>query len=301
MGESADLSKAGAPPLVSIVVPVWNGEAVIGRCLEAIGRQTYPRDRMQVLVVDNGSSDRTAEIVATFAFATLLREDEPSSYRARNAGLRAAAGEYVAFTDADCAPEPDWLAAGVEAALEHPEAGIIAGAIEFIDSATPSACERYDRLFGGFNQERNAAEGFCVTANWLSRREALLAHGGFRDDLKSVGDAELSRRIHAAGKKVRFAPRMRVRHPPRTELREQVSRSVRIVGGRWSRDRAHRGLPEWAWILSREAAGCVRRAALTRSFALADKVQVSGVALVLYAAGMAEIVRLAAGGAPRRA
>src|SRR3546814_17251842 len=72
---------------VAVVIPVWNGEAVLGRCLDALARQTLPRGAYQIIVVDNGSSDATRKITRSNAGVELLEEPRPGSYVARNRGI----------------------------------------------------------------------------------------------------------------------------------------------------------------------------------------------------------------------
>jgi len=94
---------------ISVIVPVYNSDAFLGRCCEALISQDYPRARYEVLVVDNGSIDDSARIVLGFDGIRSLQEPEKGSYAARNHGLRHATGKIIAFTDADCAPRADWL------------------------------------------------------------------------------------------------------------------------------------------------------------------------------------------------
>src|SRR5690606_36834631 len=86
-----------------------------GLCLEALARQGLSRSSFEVLVVDNGSATPPHETVARYPFCRLLSEPRPGSYNARNAGCLAAGGVFLAFTVADCRPQPDWL----EHALEY--------------------------------------------------------------------------------------------------------------------------------------------------------------------------------------
>src|SRR3546814_12601148 len=72
---------------VAAVIPVWNGEALLGRCLDALARQTLPRDAYQIIVVDNGSSDATRKMARSYAGVELLEEPQPGSYVARNRGI----------------------------------------------------------------------------------------------------------------------------------------------------------------------------------------------------------------------
>jgi len=93
---------------VSVVIPALNEERYINRCLVSVFEQDYPRDRMEVVIVDNGSTDATASIARQFP-VQLIREEQRGIARARNAGIRAARGEIVAFLDADCIAKPSWL------------------------------------------------------------------------------------------------------------------------------------------------------------------------------------------------
>src|SRR4051794_296822 len=89
-------------PFVSIIIPVYNDGERLRTCLTALSKQTYPAERFEVLVIDNGSKVSPGPIVADFPFAKLSIETRPGSYCARNNGLALAKGEMFAFTDADC-------------------------------------------------------------------------------------------------------------------------------------------------------------------------------------------------------
>lgn len=93
---------------VSIVIPALNEESYISRCLVSVLEQDYPRDRLEVVVVDNGSVDATASIARRFP-VRVIEEPRAGVAGARNAGIRAARGEIVAFIDADCIAKPAWL------------------------------------------------------------------------------------------------------------------------------------------------------------------------------------------------
>lgn len=99
---------AQALPLVSVVVAAPDAEGELDRCLASLLDIDYPAGRYELLIVDNGSRDRTAEIVKRFPVRNL---DEPRSRvsHARNAGIRASRGDVVAFTDPDCLVSKQWL------------------------------------------------------------------------------------------------------------------------------------------------------------------------------------------------
>src|SRR5688500_685585 len=96
-------------PRISVIVPFYNVERYIKECLDGIRAQSYPRDRFEIILVDNNSTDRSSEIAARYRDVTLLRQPEPGSYAARNMGIREARGEIVVTLDPDCLPDRDWL------------------------------------------------------------------------------------------------------------------------------------------------------------------------------------------------
>src|SRR5215475_9251882 len=97
---------------ISIIIPALNEEKMIGRCLESLTKLAFARDRFEVLVVDNGSRDKTLMIVESFKDRLNLRVLQQAGVRIsalRNLGARAAAGDILAFLDADCLAPTDWL------------------------------------------------------------------------------------------------------------------------------------------------------------------------------------------------
>jgi glycosyltransferase involved in cell wall biosynthesis len=289
-------------PFISVVIPVWNSPGLLAKCLAAIGAQAYPRDRCEVLVVDNGSTDETADVARSFPFVTLLFEPVAGSYRARNRGLNSADGDYVAFTDADCIPDPHWLAAAARAATRYPHAAILAGHIELFraDATSSEVCEKYEFAFT-FDQARNASHGVCVTANWMSPRKTLLDLGGFDDGLKSGGDWDLCRRIRASGGQIVYVQDMRVSHPFRGTLAKLAAKRRRTIGGQWRSTKARWRFLSRSAVLLRHSAGRIVRTAADRRLSVGDRLRVIGVVLTLSAVGMAELVRLACGAESKRA
>ena len=111
-------------PLVSVVIPVYNGEAFILECLRSVAAQTYPK--LQIIVVDDGSTDRTAELVRQSGMNTeLVSQDHKNLPSARNTGIRHATGDFIALLDSDDLWHPDKIEAQVSMMMENPEAGLI--------------------------------------------------------------------------------------------------------------------------------------------------------------------------------
>jgi glycosyltransferase involved in cell wall biosynthesis len=138
----SNLEEATTWPLVSVVVPVYNGEAVLPTLLESLVNLDYPTDRLEVILVDNNSNDRTPELLAATSFKVIF-EARPGCGTARNAGIRCAQGEFIACTDADCVVDPSWLKdllSGFDAA----NVGVVAGTIQ--PYAINHPIERYEAL-----------------------------------------------------------------------------------------------------------------------------------------------------------
>ena len=132
-----------ALPSVSVVVAAYDAALVIGDCLRSLVDQTYAEDRLEIIVVDNHSRDETAAVVRTFGRRVILTsEARRGAAAARNRGIAEAGGEVVAFTDADCVVDRDWLAQLVTG-LRDPAIGIAGGRIRAL-----RPCSRIAELGG---------------------------------------------------------------------------------------------------------------------------------------------------------
>ncbi|MBE9156503.1 glycosyltransferase [Nodosilinea sp. LEGE 06152] len=193
-----------AYPAVSVIVPIYNGEADVPGLVERLLVQRYPADRVEFLLVDNGSGDRTPSLLQTAAataasqgicLRALTYSTIQSSYAARNAGIAAATGDILAFTDADCQPEPDWLIALVQPFTDS-AVGLVAGEIKALPSQ--NWLERYADRQGTLSQHNTLNHPFLPygqTANLAVRAEVLGTVGLFRPHLTTGGDADLCWRI----------------------------------------------------------------------------------------------------------
>lgn len=280
---------------IAVIIPVWNGEAVIGRCLEALARQTLPRDVFQVVVVDNGSNDASAAIARGFAGVEVIEERRPSSYAARNRGLEHVRAPITAFTDADCVPAPDWLEQVLRAAEGHPGFGVLAGQIDLFDEIAQehAVFADYERLFS-FPQA-HAARGNCATANWASETALLRRLGGFDAALKSGGDRQMALRIRDAGHSLIYVPEMVVRHPVRASRAELVRKRQRLSGGRWDRTARRPRLARVIGITIFDTVRRLRRAAISPGLTLRRRLAVMLLTLQLAGVAVNEFLHLAGG------
>lgn len=220
-------------PFVSVIIPVFNDETRLLRCLAALEQQEYPAACYEVIVVDNGSARDVAGAVGGFAHARAARELRPGSYAARNTGLALARGEVLAFTDSDCVPQHDWLANGVARLLHAEQPSIVAGHIALFFKAPehPTSAELYESVTAFPQQKYVEKYHYGATANLLTWRAVLDAVGPFNSQLTSGGDREWGQRAHAAGFPLIYAAEVVVQHPARASFAEMKHKLVRVTVG----------------------------------------------------------------------
>jgi glycosyltransferase involved in cell wall biosynthesis len=231
-----------ALPFVSVIVPVFNGADNIGTLLQALRAQSYPADRREFIIVDDCSTDTTVGAIEACGaeFRVVRCERNGGSYTARNHGLRAAVGSVIAFTDADCRPDLQWLAEGVQA-LTRQGGGLVAGAVSITPTDASSAIQRYDATFGIQQAFFAKKLQFGATANLLVERRVVTRVGGFDASLRSGGDRKFCRAAVALGETFGYCPLGVVRHLPRTSYSELAIKQIRISTGqvhifpRWTR------------------------------------------------------------------
>ena len=200
-------SPAARPVDVSVVIPTYNRRELLLQCLHSLGRQSLGRDRFEVVVASDGSTDGTPA-AARAAGAELglhlvvveARRGGPG--HARNRGLAEARGTVIAFTDDDVEHEPGWLAAGL-AGFADDKVGGVEGRTEPVMG---------DESLFRFNLE-NRDGGNYPTCNMFYLRQALDRAGGFDTRFRRVReDTDLALRVMAAGFRIGFAPDAVVYH-----------------------------------------------------------------------------------------
>ncbi|MDA0268211.1 MAG: glycosyltransferase [Cyanobacteria bacterium] len=219
-------------PWVSVIIPIYNGVEDLPALADCLLGQTYRRDRVEYLLVDNNSQDDTANRLHRFAQEaarqgmTVRPLSEPniqSSYAARNQGVRAAQGEILAFTDADCRPQPDWLTQLVtpfaDAAI-----GLVVGEIHALPGRT--LLEAYAEYREIMAQKHTIAHlyPYGQTANLAVRMPAFQEAGLFRPYLTTGGDADLCWRVQLRGGwQLHYAEDAIIEHRHRASFAELAS------------------------------------------------------------------------------
>jgi GT2 family glycosyltransferase len=210
-------------PLVSVVIAVRDGAATLQRCLGHLRAQTHAA--VEVIVVDDGSRDDSAALAeATAGDIRVLRQPPRGASAARNAGVRAARGDYVAFIDADGYADPDWLAASVAALQSDATLGAVAPLVFFdaqpliLNGAGGTLNRRGYARDWAFDEPYELATLphevlYAMTCGAVVRRSVLEAIGPL-DEVITVyyEDVELGVRIWASGARIVVCPRAQVAH-----------------------------------------------------------------------------------------
>lgn len=213
-----------ATPRVSVVVPVFNGAGFIAGCLAALDAQTLPPDDYEVVVIDDGSTDGTPEVVRRFATAArarvrlIARPRNAGPAAARNAGLAEAAAPVIAFTDADCEPAPDWLERGLRRLASEPALAGVEGRTD--PKGTVGTLT---------HQMRNETGNHWMTCNMLYRRDALARAGGFDERFRMafLEDSDVALTVQENGGTIAWDPDVIVNHLVLFEGRRKFLREAR--------------------------------------------------------------------------
>ena len=212
-------------PFISVIVPVYNREKSIRACIESLLSLSYPKDKIEIIVVDNGSSDNTAKVISEYPI-TSIQEKKRGAASARNSGIEISKGEILAFTDSDCLVEGNW-AVEIAASFGDRSVSAVIGFSRGIDH----------NLCAAFVQRRYEAGWFTKTANGYSlsykavdtrnsalRREVVGKCGMFDPEMKRWEDIELGMRLNSLGYKIHLNPEMIVHHYNPTNISDVTNK-----------------------------------------------------------------------------
>lgn len=189
-------------PLVSVVVPVRNREKLIGRCLDSISRQTY--DNIELIVVDNGSTDRTLAAAtelkeryqtlarSPFKEIKILTENSEGACPARRKGLENVTGEYVVFFDSDDAMRPELIETAIKAVEKNPDPDVVCWRCNIVQI---DGRERVPSMIARNPLESHLVHGLFRPQGTMFKTEFIRGIGGWKNNLPVWNDFELGLRI----------------------------------------------------------------------------------------------------------
>lgn len=202
---------------VSVILPAHNEEEYIGACLNSLENQTFPKEDFEIIVVDNMSTDRTADIARRYP-VTLLSKPTGLVGSVRNHGFRNSSGEIIAFIDADCIAPENWIEKGVS--LLSANNNYVFGGFCLLQD-NPSFIERYWLL------PSTSPQKDLLGAAIFIRREDFEEVGLFDEKLTSGEDSKLSRDLRKKGHTVALSSEISVAHLGNpTSFRNFVKRQI---------------------------------------------------------------------------
>ena len=213
------------PPFFSIIIPTYARPGQLASCLQSLAQLDYPRDRFEVIVVDDDSQTPPAGIIAGFSGemdVTLLTQPHSGPAAGRNAGAAQARGEFLAFTDDDCAPAPDWLHTLAARLAATPECAVGGRTLNVLSDNPYSTASQLliDYLYSYYNATPDDAR--FLTSNNLALPAALFrAVGGFDTGFPRAAaeDREFCHRWLRHGQRLAYAPEVLVYHAHALTLR----------------------------------------------------------------------------------
>lgn len=212
-----------------VVIPHLNQPDFLARCLQSLHEGSVRPD--EIIVVDNGSTVMPEDVCAGFPGVRLLREETPGPGPARNLGVAQSTADIMAFIDADCLADSDWLAEACRV-MADPTAQVLGGdvRIAYANGARLTALEAYESVYAYRMDRYIAREGFTGTGNLVVRRAVLEDVGPFAG-LSVAEDRDWGRRATAKGYTIRYVAQMKVYHPARKTIDE--------LKKKWDRQMAH--------------------------------------------------------------
>ena len=216
-------------PEISIVIPVKDRADELKCCLTSLANLNYPHEKLQVIVVDDGSSDDSPLVARRFqALVVPSGGTGRGPAAARNAGASMASGEILAFIDSDCTASPEWLNELIPA-FNNPAVAAVGGQVDGM--CTESAVDRYESIMSSLSlgsRERTGSGGsdtfYLPSCNLLVRQAVFRSAGGFRDEMHVGEDVDLTWRLRDMGWTISYLPSGNVLHKHRSSIRSFMSR-----------------------------------------------------------------------------
>lgn len=235
-------------PFVSIIIPVKNEADVLTNCLNSIKNLNYPQDKIEVIVSDAMSSDKSCEIAESFN-AIIVKNPKKTVAPGRNESFKIAKGEIIAFTDADCTVDKNWITASLKHFSDLKVAGVGGSNI------TPSEESDFGKAVGFVFSEKIFAAGSIHARNLskmqevrslpgcnaIYRKEALKKVMPQDEMLLTCDDTEMNKRIIDMGYKLLYTPDVYVWHHRRANFKGLFRQMYRYAIGRLQLGKKHAG------------------------------------------------------------
>lgn len=226
-------------PLITVIVPAHQGAQVLPHALSALERSDLPRDRWELIVVDDASTDDTALVAARYADTVVRLGGKPHGPAySRNRGFEVSRGEVVVFIDADTCVHPDTLSRFAELFVNRPDVDSVFGSYD-AEPPAKGMVSQYRNLLHHYMHHRNAGEAETFWAGCGAIRSSVFKQVGMFDEWHypqpQIEDIELGRRMRQHGKKIILDPRIQVTHLKHWTLGNVLATDFKNRGVPWMR------------------------------------------------------------------
>ena len=232
-------------PRLAIIIPHYNDAVRLGRCLEALEPQVS--DEIEVVVADNASPCDLTEVTQRFAWAQLVVQPEKGAGPARNAGIEATSAPWLAFIDADCIADADWVAQALELA-QGEQLVVTGGRVDVFDEtpAPRSGAEAFEAVFAFKMRRYLEEEAFLGAGNLVVSRRGFEQAGPFRPAVSE--DKEWSQRAASQGLTLAYDDALGVSHPSRSDWPALARKWERVTSESYDL-RLQRGEGRLGWFI----------------------------------------------------
>jgi mycofactocin system glycosyltransferase len=215
-------------PVVSVIIPVRDQPDDLLECLQSLDGLNYPADRLEIIVVDDGSEKDVSQVVDSKNVRVIRQAESKGQAACRNIGAEAARGDILAFLDADCMAGEDWLRETIPF-FQASKVGAVGG---YVDGYyKDSFLDRYEAVASSLNmgkrlliEGRSASSFYVPTANMLVARDVFTSTGGFRDDMRVGEDVDFCWRLRELDHTLIYVPFGKVSHKHRNHLFKMLKR-----------------------------------------------------------------------------
>ncbi len=212
--------------MISIIIPTHNSASTIQQCISSITSQIYPKKNYEIILVDDGSTDETLNLVKDMGANKIIKVDPCFQGKARNIGANNAKGNVLAFIDSDCAADKDWLKT-IEKEIETNES--IGGPVLNGNNHSLIAWAEYLMEFSEFNEyKQRGIIPFIASCNQVCTKKSFLLVDGFPEN-KLSEDVYLGNSFKNAGIKLLFVPELQIKHFCRTKLKKFLA-NMELLG-----------------------------------------------------------------------
>lgn len=233
---------------ISVVIPAYNRKEELKNCLESLFRQKHSKDKFEIIVVDDGSTDGTEEYIAQIKGnskpnVVYLKQKNQGAAVARNTGVKNSRGDYVAFIDSDCVASEDWLTSCISllSTSDQHIAGVGGKIIPGFTNLVGKGSHLLE--FHQYLSEKEKSVRVVPTANLCIRKKVLDEVGYFDNELRTSQDTELCWRIIKRGYKIIYSPEIVVTHYGINSLRELRKKEIALGRGFVATRKKHKDLP----------------------------------------------------------